>query len=470
MQGKIFTGIVLLGTVLRLISLNQSLWLDEATSVLVARNFTIREILTKFSPGDFHPPLYYLLLKFWVSIFGASEVGARSLSVAAGVISIIFIYLIGKKLFSSKVGLISALLLSSAPLHIYYSQEARMYVLAGLFTLVLIWFFLKILEGAKSVFPWVGFLLSGILLIYTDYPTGLIFLFTIFYLLFFERDQFVKYKLRWLGVYGALAVSFLVWVPTLYEQLLTGIAVKTNLPGWWVVLGGVNLKQFALIPVKFMIGRISLYDKSLYALLIILVSSIFIFAFKNAILNLKKSKFLVGWFLIPIIFSALVGLKLSVFSYFRFLFILPAFYLLAAYGISEVKSKHLRNIGILALFLVNIFSSAIYLSNPRFQREDWKSAVSWIEKNSTGQSATIFVANSIKDPYLYYSTSVPAYGPQELSVKFDRIWLARYSQPIFDPKDSLRQQVENMGYSKISEKDFNGVIFWEYVKNIFAQI
>ena len=56
-------AVIIFGFLLRVISLNQSFWLDEATSGLVVRNFNLGEIITKFSPGDFHPPLYYLILK-----------------------------------------------------------------------------------------------------------------------------------------------------------------------------------------------------------------------------------------------------------------------------------------------------------------------------------------------------------------------------------------------------------------------
>ncbi|MCK4588787.1 glycosyl transferase family 39, partial [Candidatus Woesebacteria bacterium] len=77
-------AILILGLVLRLISINQSFWLDEATSALVARDMSFAQILSQFSPADFHPPFYYFLLKIWTATFGVSEVGARSLSIIVG--------------------------------------------------------------------------------------------------------------------------------------------------------------------------------------------------------------------------------------------------------------------------------------------------------------------------------------------------------------------------------------------------
>jgi len=81
------------GLLLRLISIDQSLWLDEATTALAAK-MPLADIFTKFLPGDFHPPLYYLLMKGWGSLFGLSEISLRTPSVIFGILTIYFIYLI----------------------------------------------------------------------------------------------------------------------------------------------------------------------------------------------------------------------------------------------------------------------------------------------------------------------------------------------------------------------------------------
>lgn len=47
----------------------------------------------------------------------------------------------------------------------------------------------------------------------------------------------------------------------------------------------------------------------------------------------------------------------------------------------------------------------------------------------------------------------------------DRIWLMRYLQDVFDTEDETRLNIEKMGYKKINEHDFNGIIVWEYIKN-----
>src|SRR3990167_10650724 len=138
--------ILLIALVLRFISLNQSLWLDEAINVNVARALSFKSLIFNYSLGDFHPPLYHLILRGWILLFGSSEVLVRLPSVFLGVATVLITYLIGKKLFENKTALIGATLMSTAPLHIYYSQEARMYMLAAFLSSLSIYFFISILK------------------------------------------------------------------------------------------------------------------------------------------------------------------------------------------------------------------------------------------------------------------------------------------------------------------------------------
>ena len=77
--------ILLLALILRLISLNQSLWLDEAIEWWAVKSFGLKELLTGYMAGDFNPPGHHLLMWFWVRVFGDSEVALRMPSVLFGV-------------------------------------------------------------------------------------------------------------------------------------------------------------------------------------------------------------------------------------------------------------------------------------------------------------------------------------------------------------------------------------------------
>lgn len=454
--------VILTGLLIRLISLNQSLWLDEATSVVAARDYSFSEILTKFSPGDFHPPLYYLILKIWMSLVGSSEMAARMISVVFGSATIWVVYKIAKSLqFTNHQSLITSLLLATAPLHIYYSQEARMYILATLFATIVVYFVAEIITSKKRVvrnFIWL--IICSAALLYTDYLPIFLLISLFIYLIIYEK-KYLRSIFRWVG---ATTVLFLPWLPTFITQLESGMSVRQNAPLWWATLGKTNIHELALVPIKFMIGKISSYDKVLYGISIITAAIPFTFTFLNSANKFQKTKLLWFWFLGPLFLAAVFGALFSGFSYFRLLFILPAFYLLVAYGTQLIKNINLRKLVIGGLVGVNLIASGIYLFNPRFHREDWRSAVVYIENNSRSNSAVVFVSKNQRDPYHYYAAKVPSFGPEGAEINFSEIWLMRYVQSIFDPKDETRAKIESKGYTKLEEKDFNGVTVWKYVR------
>src|SRR4029078_7831305 len=95
-KNKFLYFLLLLGLILRLISLNQSLWLDEAIGAIAVKNYSYVGIVTDFIKGDTHPPFYYLTLKLWTDLFGYSEIAMRMLSVIFGVATVWVVYKIAK--------------------------------------------------------------------------------------------------------------------------------------------------------------------------------------------------------------------------------------------------------------------------------------------------------------------------------------------------------------------------------------
>ncbi len=120
-------GLLLLGTILRLINLGrESLWLDEAISYLTAQ-LSIAQIANNTVQSS-HPPLYYLLLHFWLKFVPNTDTAVKFLSVLWGILLIPVIYLLSQKLFNNRtISLTSALLVAVSPFHILYSHELRMY-------------------------------------------------------------------------------------------------------------------------------------------------------------------------------------------------------------------------------------------------------------------------------------------------------------------------------------------------------
>lgn len=179
--------LILWGLYLRLtgLSANYSFWSDENHVAIF-----VRAILEKgepvlangFSTGA-SQWLFYYLGAFSAKIFGLNEFALRFPAVIFGTLTIWAVYLLGKSLFGSSVGLTAAAMTTFLKLEILWSRQARPYQVLQFFFLIGAWFLYKLSQSER--FDWryfSGFLASGLLasLIHglglVIFPAGLLYL------------------------------------------------------------------------------------------------------------------------------------------------------------------------------------------------------------------------------------------------------------------------------------------------------
>jgi mannosyltransferase len=124
-----------LATVLRFWGITQSYWSDEVVTVSHLHH-SLWAMLGQLPHTETTPPLYFVVAWFWAHVFGHSELGLRSLSAIAGVLTVPVAYAVGAKIFSRRVGVIVAAFATCNPFLVWYSQEARSYALLVLLTSV----------------------------------------------------------------------------------------------------------------------------------------------------------------------------------------------------------------------------------------------------------------------------------------------------------------------------------------------
>ena len=118
--------VVLAGVALRFVT-TVDLWLDEALSVHIAR-LPLSDLQGALE-HDGAPPLYYVLLHFWIDVFGTGDVAVRALSGVISVATLPLAYLAGKRIGGRSVGWWSVLILAASPYAVRYGTETRMYAL-----------------------------------------------------------------------------------------------------------------------------------------------------------------------------------------------------------------------------------------------------------------------------------------------------------------------------------------------------
>ena len=141
-QAALFILILTVSAGLRLYHLGfESIWLDEGYTIRFA-SYDLKRI---FFLQDTSPPLYYILMHYWIRLFGESEFSIRLPSLLFGILAIIMIYRLGSAIFDREAALIGSLLLGLSVFHLAHSQDARSYSLAVLMSLASMYYFLRVL-------------------------------------------------------------------------------------------------------------------------------------------------------------------------------------------------------------------------------------------------------------------------------------------------------------------------------------
>ena len=218
-------GVVLammMGLVLRFWT-RSDLWLDEALTVNIAR-LPVHDI-PSYLKRDGAPPLYYVLLHYWIGTFGTSDVAVRSLAGFFGIATIPLAWLAGHRLGGRTAAWAAMLLVASSPFAVRYDTEARMYSLVALLTLLGFLALDRALQAPRAANLVAVAAISGLLL-YTHYWSIYLLATTMLWLLF----QAWRGRPEWRrGARSAMVaavlgcLTFLPWVPIfLFQSKHTG--------------------------------------------------------------------------------------------------------------------------------------------------------------------------------------------------------------------------------------------------------
>lgn len=436
--------ILLVALLLRLPLLGQSLWLDEAiqAQALMGKLGPIMQ----YALADFQPPLYHFLLLAWTKIAGFSEIALRTPSLLAGVATVYFVTKIGELLGGKKLALLAGLLTATNPLLIYYSQEGRTYALTTFLVTASMYYYLKINQNkSTNLLSTIYYLLFTTFFIWTSYLSWFVLFGQALLALVHKRRDLFR-----LSVVSALTI--LPWLPSFFNSLSFGLGDASSLPAWAKVVGGASGKALALTWIKLNLGRFSFENNYLYLSVIIILFALHFLALKKLSLHKAETKYLLTWITAPIALGLLISIFVPAYSYTRVLFIVPAYLLLLAMGLHKLGSRALTAI----LVTAQLCFLFIFWLTPEHHREDWRALTA-----DLNPQANIMVAlPSLKTsaPLNYYSLeSAPVeLGSADLSSQAP-VYYIRYGEDIFDPGRLGQANLEDSGYTIISEKVYSGI-------------
>lgn len=424
--------ILIIGLGLRLIKLDQSFWLDEASQAQIS-SMSAKSIWFD-RQADFHPPLFYLLSHFWLQ-FDRSEAWLRLLPISFGLLNIAVIYYLAKDI-NPKLGLIAAFLLAINPFHVYYSQEFRMYsLLALLGTLSMLAFYKK---------HWSLFLINALML-YTHYAAVFLIAAQFLYVIIFDR-KYLKTSI----IYFLLSIIlFIPWLPQFLVQLQSGVNIDQYLPGWRNILTLSPLKSLPLILFKFVAGRINLLPKVVYA---VYIAFVLLVTVAGLLLARGKRRLLYTWLFAPILGSIFLSFFIPQTQPFRLIFALPALVILLAEA-----SVRFPKLFLTLLIYIAVVGNYTYFTRPRLQREQWRQALEFIR---TWPAPLIVKFPGAFAPITWYAPDflvIPALPA--LHLPDGQFYLLQYLTGLTDPNYQIDSRIQAAGFSLQKRYNFEGVGF-----------
>ncbi|NUB89828.1 glycosyltransferase family 39 protein [Haloterrigena sp. SYSU A558-1] len=418
--------IVLVAAALRLFRLeSESYWVDEVVSVTIVTSNTPFELLVSVPGNDPHPPLYYLLLSGWTTVFGTGELATRLLSALVGVATVVVLYGVGRRLFDRQVGAIAAVLVAVSPFHVWYSQEVRMYNLLGLLTVLSFYWFVR-LQTAEStdetgIRDDIWYVVSTVLLGYTH-------VFGLFAILAQNAYVFSRYLVRtvprsrltlrrWIALEGVTALLLLPWLVRLLRRTVAASAGDTGNVSWIPLPTGETVRgTFA----AYLGGQ--LFEESFPVLVSLVVVGCLVLALssgRDAVTATDRDAsgattatdredtpvnavyVVLLWFVVPILVPiALSHVVTPIFVDRYSIGASLAFFLLIAIGVRTISRPSLRYV-VVGVLLVGLAAPlpAYYQDD---QKEQWRAAAADVESSVDGDDVVLVSRPFTERTFGYY--------------------------------------------------------------------
>lgn len=396
-------GVVCLGyLLLRLWGLGDScLWFDEIFSVHAAEH-PWNEILWFVAQDLIHPPLFYLLLKVWISIGGEALYWLRLFPVFFSLLALVPFYLLCRELKLKFTTILLALAFFSVNgALIKYAQEVRMYSLLLFLSLVSLWLFSRFFFRGKNIW----FLtIVNLLMVYTHYFGWCVIAAEVLAIFVFQRI-----KIRHVLIMFAIEViAFVPWMWGLWKAVGTGADVNQNI-GWIQRPGLYSLLDLLFdVAEPFYFQQSSAEPSSLLYItvpLIILIAAARVFFFTNWKNYERKEVFylLCIFALLPVAAAFVLSwlLPLSIWGSRHLIVVFAPTSILVAIVVAGIDIRPVRYafFGIILGVLVISFSVRTQQGTERFIWCAWEEVV-----EPLSEAETIYAFEGLSAYHLWFAT------------------------------------------------------------------
>lgn len=393
--------------VLALIGLgSESLWLDERLSLRIVQE-NLGGAISIFRDLPEQHPFYYVLLKIW-RVFGESEFALRSLSAVFAVACVFAIYRLAQRVLDEASARIASIVMATSPYMLFFSQEARMYSLLGLLTIVSTYLLIRWWDDERGL---VGYTALGIVGAYTH----IFFLFLLGAHLVWAVARRPALNQRAVRLLRAHCIVGLCYVPWLFMIFSGSLGSQS----WKSAINVVLAAPYTFL--RFSVGYsevIANYDwktrapdliRSQLPLLITVAvgySVVAVYGFKRLTTHARHGSIVPIGLFAPMILATVASLITIVVGERYFMVCFPFFVLLLAAGISSLLEPSMHRaarVVVVAAFAAIVAHTLFdYYTDEEFGKEQWRDVAAYLSENTSNDDLIVLHQPHIEKAFAHY--------------------------------------------------------------------
>lgn len=367
----------------------------------------------------YHPPLFPIMLHFW-RYLGTPELTIRLLPIILGTVSIWLVYRFVTYLLDGRTGLLAAFILAISPLHIWHSQEVRMYSSLFFFSLISLDALARLIREDRA-FQWLIYVVAAVLSLYTNYGA----------LLFLAAQNVAVAQLmavkqgprpwKWLLAQAAILAFFLPWVPTLLSLLRPAGPVPTTEALRIDSSVPATVAQLAFVLASFTSAFLPAGTPLLKAVIVIIFGAVFLAGVWSVRQKRVAALLLASAALVPLAMGFVLRSELGLLRARTVIPAIAGYYPILAAGLLALSPRKI-GIGLLAtLIVLNAYSFELMHRVPQ-KIIPWGEIADRIAAEMRTGDGVIFTDDELLLVFdLYYRSDHPLRAEVSRGANFERV-------------------------------------------------
>jgi uncharacterized membrane protein len=343
----IITLLVILNIVVKSIYVGtNNLDVDEPFSIYMAQS-DITDLLKTFQTEN-NPPFFYLILHFWVKLFGISALSVRFLPMLFSSFAVIFIYLIGNKFYGKTVAICASLLYTFSNLNILEAHDTRAYSLFVLLSSISMYQYLKMIYASKKRKHIIILTITNIILVFSHFFGLFVVLLQIAYILLIpgiRPGNVKKYSISLV----IFAISYMPYFAFIFQRMINS------------TIEGRPFETTTLSNILSGVWSFSNYDNILLFLFLGILTAYYIALILTKTKPSDSEWIIVGWFIILYTIMQIISVKIGITTPKYLIYMTPGFYLAVSITIFQLFNNSKLNSFFSRRMNPNILKFAGYL-------------------------------------------------------------------------------------------------------------